>query len=331
MAAGRIAAGRIAAAVVAILAATASVAAAEKLTVYTSMKESLIGQIRDAFVKANPDIQFDYYSAGAGKLMAKIAAERQSGHLTVDVLWHSEVPDFLQLKSQGLFEAYRSPEAQFVHSPIKDPDGYFTPARLGTLGIAYNTRRVTVPPTSWTDLFDSRFKNSYGIANPALSGTAYMSLVAFTDNFGWEYIEKLKANGAKVGAGSGEVVDDAASGDLRASLAADYIAIDKIRKGANLAIAFPPEMLVVPSPVAIMKGTPNLAAAKRFVDFLLSKDGQTIVAQSGTLPIRSDVAVETRFGLVPADQAVARALKIDYEKAMQTREETITRFNKLMR
>ena len=77
MAAGRIAAGRIAAAVVAMLAATASVAAAEKLTVYTSMKESLIGQIRDAFVKANPDIQFDYYSAGAGKLMAKIAAERK--------------------------------------------------------------------------------------------------------------------------------------------------------------------------------------------------------------------------------------------------------------
>ena len=69
-------------------------AAGEKLMVYTSMKESLIGSLRDAFVKKHPDIAFDYYSVGAGKLMAKIAAERQSGKMTVDVLWHSEVPDF---------------------------------------------------------------------------------------------------------------------------------------------------------------------------------------------------------------------------------------------
>jgi iron(III) transport system substrate-binding protein len=324
--------GRFVAAAVAVLAATASAAgAAEKLTVYTSMKESLIGQIRDAFTKRHPEVQFDYYSAGAGKLMAKIAAERQSGKLTVDVLWHSEVPDFIQLKRQGMFEAYVSPEAKHVESTIKDPDGYFTPARLGTLGIAYNTRRVTNPPKSWQDLADSRFRNSYGIANPALSGTAYMSLVAFTSNFGWEYIEKLKANGAKIGAGSGEVVDDAASGDLRASLGADYIVIDKIEKGANLMIFYPQEMLVIPSPVAIMKGTPNLAAAKKFVDFLLSKDCQTIIAKSGTLPIRSDVAVETKYGLVPADQAVKRAFKIDFEQAMKDREEIVTRFNKLMR
>ena len=53
-----------------------SATAAEKLTLYTSMKESLIGALRDEFVKQNPDINFDYYSAGAGKLMAKIAAER---------------------------------------------------------------------------------------------------------------------------------------------------------------------------------------------------------------------------------------------------------------
>src|ERR1039458_2344353 len=72
--------------------------AAEQLMVYTSMKESLMGKLRDEFVKRNPGIQFDYYSAGAGKLMAKIAAERQAGKLTVDVLWHSEVPDFIDLK-----------------------------------------------------------------------------------------------------------------------------------------------------------------------------------------------------------------------------------------
>ena len=60
-------------------------AAGEKLMVYTSMKESLIGKLRDAFDKKHPEVAFDYYSAGAGKLMAKVAAERQSQTMPDDL------------------------------------------------------------------------------------------------------------------------------------------------------------------------------------------------------------------------------------------------------
>lgn len=73
----------------------------QKLYVYTSMKESLIGELKTGFNKRHPDIKMDYQSAGAGKLMAKIAAERESGKILADVLWTSEAPDFYQLKSQG--------------------------------------------------------------------------------------------------------------------------------------------------------------------------------------------------------------------------------------
>ena len=305
--------------------------AGEKLMVYTSMKESLIGKLRDTFAKKHPEVAFDYYSAGAGKLMAKIAAERQSGKLTVDVLWHSEVPDFYQLKKEGVWEKYVSPEAKIVQSPVKDPDGFFTPARLGTLGIAYNTKKITAAPKGWEDMLDPRFKDGFAIANPALSGTAMVSVAMLANTFGWEYIQKLRANGAKMGAGSGQVVDDTASGDFKASLAPDYIAIDKIKKGANMGIVFPKEMLVVPSPIAIFKGTPNLKAAQKFVDFLLSKDGQAIVAAEGTLPIRADVVVDTKHGLPPADEAVKRAMKVDYLKVMEEKESIIQKFTQIMR
>ena len=318
--------------VLAVLLAIGTAAqAGEKLMVYTSMKESLIGKLRDAFMKKHPEVAFDYYSAGAGKLMAKVAAERQSGKLTVDVLWHSEVPDFYQLKSEGVWEKYVSSEAATVQSPVKDPDGFFTPARLGTLGIAYNTKKINAPPKTWQDMLDPRFKDGFAIANPALSGTAMMSVALLVNTFGWDYIQKLKGNGAKIGAGSGQVVDDTASGDFKASLAPDYIAIDKIKKGADMGLAYPKEMLVVPSPIAIFKGTPNLKAAQKFVDFLLSKEGQTIVASEGTLPVRADVAVETKYGLVKADEAVARAMKVDYLKVMAEKEQIIQKFTQIMR
>jgi len=310
---------------------SATAFAGEKLMLYTSMKESLIGKLRDAFVKKHPEVAFDYYSAGAGKLMAKVAAERQSGKLTVDVLWHSEVPDFYQLKKEGVWEKYVSPESKSLQSPVKDPDGFFTPARLGTLGIAYNTKKVTTAPKTWEDLLGPQFKGGFAIANPALSGTAMVSVAMLVNTFGWDYIQKLKANGAKMGAGSGQVVDDTASGDFKGSLAPDYIAIDKIKKGANMGLAYPKEMLVVPSPIAIFKGTPNLKAAQKFVDFLLSKDGQSIVASEGTLPIRADVAVETKYGLPLADEAVKRAMRVDYLKVMGEKESIIQQFTKIMR
>ncbi|MEI7432514.1 MAG: iron ABC transporter substrate-binding protein, partial [Betaproteobacteria bacterium] len=81
---------------------SASVLAQQKLFVYTSMKESMLGDIKIAFAKKHPEIKLDYQSAGAGKLMAKIAAERESGKILADVLWTSEIPDFYQLKAQGL-------------------------------------------------------------------------------------------------------------------------------------------------------------------------------------------------------------------------------------
>ena len=304
--------------------------AKDKLMVYTSMKESLIGELKKAFEAKNPGIEMDYQSSGAGKIMAKIAAERESGKILADILWTSEVPDFYQLKNDGLLAVYVSPEVKNILNPFHDFDGSFTPARLGTLGVAYNTRLIKQAPANWVDLSGAAFKGAYGIANPALSGTAYMSVAALVSAFGWEYFENLKKNGAKMGKGSGQVVDDTASGDLSASLAVDYIANDKIGKGAPIAMAYPPEMLVIPSPAAIFKNSPNMEPAKKFIDFLLSAQGQAIIAEEGTLPVRSDVQVPEKFKLPSVQEAVKRAIKLDYPAMMAQKEATIKKFTNIM-
>lgn len=304
--------------------------AAEQLMVYTSMKESLIGGLTKAFMVKHPDIKVDYQSAGAGKLMAKIASERESGKIFADVLWTSEVPDFYKLKSEGLLHPYISPETKNIINPLPDYDGSFTPIRLGTLGIVYNTRFIKEAPTQWADLKTKPFNNAFGIANPALSGTSYMSVALLAEQFGWDFFKALKANKAKMGKGSGQVIDDTASGDLVGSLGVDYITNDKISKGATLAMAYPPEMLVIPSPATIFKGTPNLSAAQKFIDFMLTKEGQTLVANEGTLPVREDVTVPAEFKMPGVAEAMKRAIKIDYQKLIATKEETIKQFSDIM-
>ncbi len=309
------------------LSALAPLSAGEKLIVYTSMKEALIGGIRDGFLKKHPEVSMDYQSAGAGKLMAKIAAERESGKILADVLWTSEVPDFFKMRDEGILEKYKPADFDALLNPFgADYDGSFTAARLGTLGIAYNTKRVKAPPAKWSDLTEQPFNDAFGIANPALSGTSYMSVALLVRQFGWEYFEALRKNKARIGKGSGEVVDDTASGELYACLAVDYITNDKISKGAPLALAYPPEMLVVPSPVAIFKGTPNLSAAQKFVDYLLSAESQALIAAEGTLPARRDVEVPAKFKMPKAADAIDRAIKIDYKAIIADKEAIVKKF-----
>ena len=306
-------------------------AAAGSLTVYTSMKEALMGTLKEGFLKAHPDVELDYYIAGAGKIMSKIASERAAGGVLADVLWHSETPDFFDLKREGLLEPYVSPEARHAESLFSDPDGCFTPARNGTLAIAYNTDRIKIPPSSWKDLLEPYYKDAFGIADPSLSGTAFGSVAALVQTFGWEFFEGCRANGAHAGQGSGQVVEDTAQGELAACIAVDYIVADKIRRGAPLGFVFPPEVIMLPSPVAIMKDSKNIEDARKFVDFLLSKEGQAIIAESGSLPVRSDVPLPKDTLLPKPHDAVQRAIRLDFEKLVESKEETLQRFMKLLR
>jgi len=310
-----------------LIATTCGFASAkENLIIYTSMKESLIGGIVEGFNKKFPDIAVDYQSAGAGKLMAKIAAERESGKILADIIWTSEVPDFYNMKKEGILEQYKTPLIDEILNPFDDYEGYFTAARLGTLGIAINTDLIKTAPTQWSDLFKPEYNGAFGIADPALSGTSYMSVAMLEKQFGWEFFEKLYANKARIGKGSGQVVDDTASGELAASLAVDYITNDKISKGAHIALYYPPELLMAPSPIAIFKGSPNLEAAKKFVDYLLSHEAQVLIAGEGTLSVRTDVKNQEGFMLPEAGEVLKRCIKIDYIEMMDKKEDLIKRF-----
>lgn len=79
-----------------------------------------------------------------------------------------------------------------------------------------------------------------------------------------------------------------------------------------------------------MKGSKNIEAAKKFIDFLLSTEGQAIIANSLTLPIRQDVPIVKNVGLVTPEEAVRRALPIDYNWVLAEKNNIIDRFTKIM-
>ena len=315
-----------------ILGFTTMSASAQQQTLYfyTSFKDSMLQRLKAAFEKQHPTIKLEPQVAGAGKLMAKIAAERESGKILADLLWTSEVPDFYQLREAGLLLKYEPKELKAIFNPIPDYDGSFTPVRLGNLAVAYNTKKIKEPPKTWEDLKKPAYKGALGIANPSLSGTAYMAAALLSQELGWKYFEELSANGAKMGKGSGQVLDDTAAGDLVACLGVDYMTYDKMSKGANIALAFMPQMLVFPSPIAIFKNSPNKDAAIKFVDFMLSKEAQQIISDEGTMPVRLDVKTSTKYNLPTVEEAKKRAIKIDYANIMNNKEHNVKTFTDIM-
>ena len=305
---------------------------ANNLVIYTSMKESLIGGIVAGFKQKYPNIEVDYQSAGAGKIMAKLDAERQSGQIMADIIWTSEVPDFYQMRKEGLLEKYQPANFDELLNPFDDYDGSFTAARLGTLGIVINTDAVQNPPTSWEEIATgSDYKNGFGIADPALSGTAYMSVALLDKQFGWGYLERLQANGTVKSKGSGRVVEDTANGTLKACLGVDYITASKIDKGDPLKMVYPPELIMVPSPIAIFNQSKHMDAAKKFVDYIMTQEAQQKVADAGTVPVRRDVTMPEKYNLPDPETALNHCIKISYTEILPHKDETIKKFSELFK
>ena len=79
------------------------------------------------------------------------------------------------------------------------------------------------------------------------------------------------------------------------------MAIREKAKGAPIEFVFPAEgVSLVTEPVAIMKSAKNPDAAKKFVDFLLSQQGQELVLQQGYIPGRN--GMQNPPGFPPRDQ-----------------------------
>jgi len=87
-----------------------------------------------------------------------------------------------------------------------------------------------------------------------------------------------------------------AQGEKLYGIVIDYLPIREAAKGSPVTFVFPEEgVSAVTEPVAILSTTSNEEAAKAFVDFLLSKEGQELAASQGYLAAHPDVAPPPGF------------------------------------
>jgi iron(III) transport system substrate-binding protein len=298
-----------------------------KLVLYTSQPERDAAQTVAAFKRVQPGVDVEVFRSGTTEVMGKLAAEFSAGQPKPDVLLIADAASMESLKNDGRLQPYREAKIEGLAPGSFDADRTYFGSKLITTGIAVNTGAKS-RPTSWADLAKPEYKGQIAMPSPLYSGAAAIMLGTMTtrSDLGWKYFEQLKADDAVAVRGNGAVLNAVANGEKAYGVLVDFMAFNAKAKGSPIDFIFPAEGLpAVTEPVAILKTASNAAAARAFVDFILSDEGQKLAASMGYIPARASVGMPSWY---PAGAKI-NLMPTDIAKVVQTNSENLKRFAEL--
>jgi iron(III) transport system substrate-binding protein len=311
-----------AALLLAVAAAVQTAGAAEPagpLVLYTSQPDKIAAETADAFTKRNPKVKVETFRSGTTEVMNKLQAELAGGAPRPDVLFIADAVTMEQLKADKRLMALPDADVAALPREAYDPDRTYFGSKLITTGIMINAAAAK-RPSSWKDLLAPEAKGQVVMPSPLYSGAALIHMATLSDEhvFGAGYFADLARNGATAARGNGAVLSAVAGGQRMYGIVVEFMALNAKQKGSPVDFVFPEEgVTAVTEPAAVLQTAKNPDAAKAFIDFILSKDGQELAARQGFYPTRKDIAPPA--GFPPPDKL--RILSIDAGKVAAREEE----------
>ena len=269
--------------------------ASKKLVVYCPHPLVFIEPIVKKF-EAATGIQTEVVAAGTGELLKRIEAE--SSNPLGDVMWGGTLS--VLDPSKKFFEAYRSPEASALVDEAKVADDKMTGFTLVPSVIMVNTKLIgNIKVEGYQDLLNPALKGKIAFADPSKSSSSFEHIVNMLyamgkgdPEKGWGYVQDLAKNlGGKLLSGSSAVYKGVADGEYTVGLTFEEGAATYVKSKAPVKIVYMSEGVISKADgTAIIKGAKNLENAKKFIDFVSSKETQTMIAADlNRRSVRKDV------------------------------------------
>lgn len=273
----------------------ASTEATKELVVYSPHPVDFIDPIVKEY-ENKTGIKVDVVTAGAGELIKRIESEGENP--LGDVMWGGSLST-MQPKAE-LFEDYKSENEKDLIPEYQNKDGKFTRFSVIPSVIMVNTNLIgDIKVEGFEDLLNPQLKGKIANADPTKSSSAFEHLInqlyamgnGNPDN-GWDYVTKLAKNlDGKLLSGSSAVYKGVADGEYTIGLTFEEAAAKYVKDGAPVKIVYPKEGTVAkPDTVSIIKKAKNMKNAQDFVNFVTSKDAQTLVTkQLNRRSVRNDI------------------------------------------
>lgn len=264
-----------------------------KLVWYTSNTRPNATDIAQRFEAKYPDIKIEFFQAGGSQILSKVAAERVAGGLKADVVDYSDGAAIIAQARDGLFAPFANEQWDNIPAALKDPKGrWVSSGAFITTSFAYNTQAIKAvdAPKSWKDLLDPKWKGQITMGSPNYAGTALVTLAAWDQKLGPDYVDKLGANGLGVSQSFGDTENAVVSGQSPIAIVLSFRAYTDEAAGKPIKVVMPEEgqvELITTAGINAKAEHPN--AARLFMNFIFSDEVQKKLAREHYFPARTDL------------------------------------------
>jgi ABC-type Fe3+ transport system substrate-binding protein len=275
-------------------------AATKEVVVVTSFPKELFESYKKAFEAKYPGVKVVVQQKPTTQGVTYI--RETASKPEADIMWASAVDAFQVLKTEKLLARHELTKeisskipAKVGTYPIHDPDGFFFGFALSGYGMMWNKPYLQAhklkSPSEWTDLVDPSFFGHLSISAPSRSGTTHLTVEAILQAYGWEkgwaLLLNMGGNMAVVTERSFGVPEGVNNGQYGIGIVIDFFGLSAIASGFPVDFAYPSLTPIVPANVGIVKSGPNPENAQRFIQYLLSEEGQLLLFKPdiGRLPV----------------------------------------------
>jgi iron(III) transport system substrate-binding protein len=252
-----------------------------KIVLYTANFLDTEQAVVKRFTERFPGIQIEIVRGPTGQLITRIKTEAAANRLIADVI---DISDRVQARAMNeLFAPYAPPNAAEYPQVARTGDRLW-PRSGNAWTITYNSELVKEPPKSWADLVKPEFGKLRLGQTVIQSGGAPFNRAMFERKvLGEDYWTRQAALKPALFPSQAPMVDAMIRGEIAIAPLVTNLAIPLAAQGAPLKWFFAPEGVPVTVFCAgIAKGARNPNAAKLFLDWALSRDGQALMVELGS-------------------------------------------------
>jgi ABC-type Fe3+ transport system substrate-binding protein len=252
--------------------------------------------IAEGFGKKYPFVKLSTWRADSEAIVKKASAEVRANNVVADVIEGTGAGE--EAVAADIVQPFYSPEVAGFPEAYRGSGGLWAPTRLSYYGIAYNTKLVPADwvPKSYEDLLDPRWKGKMAWRIGSSTGTPLFLTnlrLAWGEDKAMAYFDKLKDQKiVNFGAGSARtLVDRVIAGEyaIALNIFAHHPLISK-GKGAPVNSQLMDPVASTAATMSLVKGLHHPHAAMLLADYILSKEGQGILARAEYFPVDPEVA-----------------------------------------
>jgi len=281
-----------------------------------------------------PSIEIAWVRDSTGVVTARLLAERDNPR--ADVIWGLSASSLAIFDQQGMLVPY-TPKGNDAIKPIfhsgKSPEAW-TGMDAYLSVVCFNTAEAgktsTLKPASWEDLTKPAYKGQIVMPNPASSGTGFLTVAAWLQLMGeekaWKFMDDLHENIAVYTHSGSAPCVQAARGERLIGIAFDMRGASEKSKGAPIDIVLPKEGAGWEmEATGIVKGTKNLEAAQKLVDWTVTKKASELYGKYYAIVAHPEVKAAPPNYPEGAEQAM---IKNDLNWMASNRERILAEWSK---